>query len=56
MSTPVEIDFRAWRPSPPFAMPSIKHIASFEKRFGPIAAGRVVLKSPHGENAGGRTI
>lgn len=49
MSTPVEIDFQGMDANPAVRDSVIKHIARFEKRFGPIAAGRVVLKSPQGK-------
>ncbi len=49
MSTPVEIDFQGMDAQPAVRDAVIKHIAQFEKRFGPIAGGRVVLKSPKGE-------
>ncbi len=48
MSTPVEIDFQGMDAQPAARDAVIKQIAHFEKRFGPIAAGRVVLKSPNG--------
>jgi hypothetical protein len=48
MNTPVEIDFQGMDAQPAVREAVIKHIAQFEKRFGPIAGGRVVLKSPSG--------
>jgi ribosome-associated translation inhibitor RaiA len=48
MSTPVEIDFQGMDATPAVRDTVIKHINQFERRFGPIAAGRVVLKSPRG--------
>lgn len=49
MSMPVEIDFQGMDANPAIRDSVAKHIAQFEKRFGPIAAGRVVLKSSSGE-------
>lgn len=49
MSTPVEIDFQGMDAQPAVRESIIKHIAQFEKRFGPVVGGRVVLKSPNGE-------
>ena len=48
MSTQVEIDFQGMDAQPAVRDAIIKHIAQFEKRFGPIVGGRVVLKSPNG--------
>jgi hypothetical protein len=47
MSTPVEIDFQGMDAQPAVRDTVFKHIAGFERRFGPVAAGRVVLRSPH---------
>ena len=52
MSTPVEIDFQGMDAQPAVRDAVIKHIAYFERRFGPIAGGRVVLKSPRGAKIG----
>ena len=49
MSTPVEIDFQGMDAQPAVRDAVVKHIAQFERRFGPIAGGRVVLKSPPGK-------
>ena len=51
MRTPVEIDFQGMDAQPAVRDAVIKQIAHFEKRFGPITAGRVVLKSPNGGSA-----
>lgn len=53
MSTPVEIDFQDMDANPVVRDAVIKHIARFERRFGPVTACRVVLKSPHGNGAAG---
>ncbi len=47
MKAPVEIDFQGMDAQPAVRDIVNKHIASFERRFGPIAAGRVVLKLRH---------
>lgn len=49
MCTSVEIDFQGMDAQPAVRDAVFKQIALFEQRFGPIEAGRVVLKSPHGE-------
>jgi ribosome-associated translation inhibitor RaiA len=46
MSSPVEIDFQGMDAQPAARDAVAKQIARFERRFGPIAAGRVVVKSP----------
>jgi hypothetical protein len=52
MSTPVEIDFQGMDAQPAVRDAVIKHIAQFEKRFGPVVGGRVVLKSPNNGRVG----
>ena len=49
MRTPVEIDFQGMDAQPAARDAVNKQIAEFERRFGPIAAGRVVLRSPKAE-------
>lgn len=56
MSTPVEIDFQGMDAQPAVRESVVKHIAQFERRFGPIAGGRVVLKSPKGGRLGGTAV
>ncbi len=53
MRPPIEIDFQGMKAQPAVRDVVDKHVASFERRFGPIAAGRVVLKSPHEGTTGG---
>jgi hypothetical protein len=53
MSTPVEIDFQGMDAQPAVREAVIKHLARFEQRFGSVASGRVVLKSPNGETPAG---
>jgi ribosome-associated translation inhibitor RaiA len=47
MNAPVEIAFQGMDAQPAVRDTVYRHIASFERRFGPIATGRVVLRSPH---------
>lgn len=52
MSTPVAIDFEGMDAQPAVRNAVVKQIVRFEKRFGPIAAGRVVLRSPKNGSIG----
>ena len=49
MNTPVDIDFQGMDAQPAARDAVNKQIAEFERRFGPIEGGRVVLKSPKAE-------